>query len=152
MIKSKACSISQAIDKVVGNCNASVSIKPKTETTTTTPTPVSKSKSSKPYGTKPWTTIKPTPKTVPKIAANHLSSAKIVSSSKSNAKSVPMNRRLIGGEEDNLDPVMHLNPTITITLMNNNEKKAATKISNDMVGASSIRSSELQVFTESNSV
>ena len=63
-----------------------------------------------------------------------------------------MNRRLIGGEEDNLDPVMHLNPTITITLMNNNEKKAATKISNDMVGASSISSSELQVFTESNSV
>ena len=147
MVKSKACSISQAIDKVVGNCNASVSIKPKTETTTTTPTPVSKSKSSK-----PWTTIKPTPKTVPKIAANHLSSAKIVSSSKSNAKSVPMNRRLIGGEEDNLDPVMHLNPTIKITLMNNNEKKAATKISNDMVGASSISSSELQVFTESNSV
>jgi hypothetical protein len=55
---------------------------------------------------------------------------------------------LIGDDEDeDLDPAMYLDPTITITLINNDEKKTVSKHVNDVSSASSISSSDLQVQT-----
>jgi hypothetical protein len=57
------------------------------------------------------------------------------------------NRRLVGDDEDeDLDPAMYLDPTITITLINNDEKIAVSKHVNDISSASSISSSDLQVL------
>lgn len=148
MVGSKACSISLAIDNVVGNYKPSVTIKPKTETTTkSTPKSVAKPTSSKPSGTKTSTALKTTPKSTPKAGLNRPSSAKIASAPKSNAKTVQTNRRLVGDDEEDLDPAMYLDPTITITLINNDEKKTASKNVNDVASASSISSSDLQVLS-----
>jgi hypothetical protein len=57
------------------------------------------------------------------------------------------NRRLVGDDEDeDLDPAMYLDPTITITLINNDEKKIVSKHVNNVSSASSISSSDLQVL------
>lgn len=143
---SKTCSISLAIDNVVGNYKPPVVVKPKPEASTkSTPKSLGKSTSSKPSGSKP-STQKLSARSTPKTTPNRSPAVKIVSSrvTKMDAKT---NRRLIGDDEDeDLDPAMYLDPTITITLINNDEKKTVSKHVNDS-SASSISSSDLQVQT-----
>lgn len=139
---SKTCSISLAIDNVVGNYKPPVAIKLKSETPAKSiPKSGSKPNPSKLPGSKPSTQkFRSTSKTIP----NRQSSVKITSASKTNAKT---NRRLVGDEEEEeLDPAMYLDPTITITLINSDEKKAASKHVGEVASASSISSSDLQVF------
>lgn len=139
---SKTCSISLAIDNVVGNYKPPVAIKPKPEISVkSTLKSGSKPNPSKLPGSKPSTQkFRSTPKTMP----NRPSSVKIMPASKTNAKT---NRRLVGDDEDEeLDPAMYLDPTITITLINSDEKKAVSKHVSDVASASSISSSDLQVL------
>lgn len=144
MLGSKACSISLSIDNVVGNYKPLVSLKPKNETATK---PAVKSgaklSSAKPSGAK-TPTQKSTPKSISKTTSNRPTGAKTLSSSKTNAKPGQTNRRLVGEEEEDLDPAMYLDPTITITLINSEEKKAVSKTVNEI--ANSISSSDLQVM------
>lgn len=139
---SKTCSISLAIDNVVGNYKPPVAIKPKPEISVkSTLKSGSKPNPSKLPGSKPSTQkFRSTPKTMP----NRPSSVKIMPASKTNAKT---NRRLVGDDEDEeLDPAMYLDPTITITLINSDEKKAVSKHVSDVASASSISSSDLQAL------
>lgn len=145
MIGSKACSISLSIDNVVGNYKPLAAVKPKVESTTKS-TPKSGAKTAAAKSSK-TSSLKSTPKSTSKANPNRSAGAKSVpAASKTNAKTVPTNRRLVGDEEEDLDPAMYLDPTITITLINNDEKKTIGKqATNEMANA--ISSSDLQVFT-----
>lgn len=139
-----------AINKVVGNYKPSPGLKSKSETTSksTPKSGTAKATSSKPGVKTP--NQKSTPKSSSKAISNRVTGSKTLSASKINAKPLQTIRRQIGNEEEDLDPAMYLDPTITITLINNEEKeKAINKTVSEMVSVtsvSSISSSDLQVL------
>ena len=128
-----SCSISLAIDNVVGN------YKDDTPDSRTPKTPANKTNHSH---------SKPTPKSSLKSNSKaNKSSAKSVASKStpksSSNKSAAASRKQADDDVEDLDPAMYLDPTITITLINNDaEKKGDAK---EAPSAGSISSSDLQV-------
>lgn len=131
-----------SIDKVVGNYRQSptpikLKIVPKSGTMT------KQTNSPKVPGMK-LPTPKSALKSVAKVTPNRPIAPKIASATKPVPKSVPVSCRNTEGEDDDLDPAMYLDPTITITLINNEEKKQNRR-ENEISTSGPISSSDLQV-------
>lgn len=92
---------------------------------------------------------KVTPKSVSKVTLNRPLAPKSTSATRPSVKLMPNDRRTTGEEDEDLDPAMYLDPTITITLINNDEKKPINRREKDVTGSGPISSSDLQVFPHS---
>lgn len=137
-----------AIDNVVGNYKPSAGIKSKSDATSKTTPKSGGARLSRP-GVK-ITDQKPASKFSSKNISVRALGAKTSSVSRTNTKPLQTNRRQVGTEEEELDPAMYLDPTITITLINNEDnKKAVTKTISEMANVTTVNpisSSDLQVF------
>ena len=135
------CSISIAIDNVVGNYKEDDNqLLPEASFKT-----ISKS-SSKSNSANTKSTTKSTSKSA-NSKGSLKSSAKSISktSTPKSSKTANGSSRKLTNDGDELDPAMYLDPTITITLVNNDaEKKRPSKVAN-IEPPSSISSSDLQV-------
>jgi len=133
------CSISIAIDNVVGNYREDDDqLLPEPSFKTTSK---SKSTSSK-------STTKSTSRSTPK--GNVKSNAKSLSktSTPKSSKTTSSSNKQVANDGDELDPAMYLDPTITITLVNSDaEKKRASKVASvEPPSTGSISSSDLQAL------
>ena len=133
----KGPSISLSINNVVGNYK--VQVKPKLEVTAATlkTTPKATVKpNSKPLSAK--LPAKPLPKSNPKV---NLNKTPVPAPQKTNASknSATKQRRAMDEDEEDLDPSIYLDPTITITLVNNEPEKGKTSINDGAMSSSDLQ-------------
>jgi len=160
--EAKGPSISLSINNVVGNYKpntASAQSKPKTGEVTAATKAATPKATVKP-NSKPSTTKLPAkpnvPKSSPKVNLNkpappappQKTTPVAAKSNATKSNHTSHHRRALEDEEEELDPAMYLDPTITITLVNSEPEsgKSSGKNNNDVSASSAMSSSDLQAL------